>query len=168
VQALVAAGAAGPENSDMVKRAVMFLLSQQNADGGFAYQKNDPTNNESDVNSTAYVAQAMAALGNTTVYEQAASFIASLQKPNGAFQWKKSEPDDNAGATYQAMPALLAANLVEPFAHVLPGAGTSNPTDIGMPRTGSPAEETGVPALAALALLLLGGGLAVRRRAAVS
>lgn len=166
VQALVAAGAAGPDNSLTVKMAVTYLVSQQNADGGFAYQKNDPTNNESDVNSTAYVAQAMHALGNTTMYEQAAKFMASLQKPDGAFQWKKSEPDDNAGATYQAIPALLGATLAQPSAPPSGGGqpepGTSEP---GMPSTGSGTDEA-VPALAALAMLAVGSGLAARRRVA--
>ncbi|MEA2574984.1 MAG: hypothetical protein QOH93_2282, partial [Chloroflexia bacterium] len=113
LQALVATGAPKTD-PNVVKRAVTYLDSQQNADGGFPYQKVGGPDSESDVNSSAYVAQAMLSLINTTMADQALDFIVSVQKPSGAFQWKKSEPDDNAGATYQAVPAVLGASLAFP------------------------------------------------------
>jgi prenyltransferase beta subunit len=162
IQALQAAGAANTQ-PDLLKKAVTYIVSQQNADGGFPYQKVGGPDSESDVNSSSYVAQAMLSLGNTTIADQTLAFIASLQKPDGAFQWKQSEPDDNAGATYQAVPALLQTTLVTP----LPGApsqgGASSPVP-GMPTTGSPVADL-LGALAAVAALALGAGVLARRSA---
>jgi hypothetical protein len=162
IQALQAAGAAGTE-PDLLKKAVTYITSQQNPDGGFPYQKVGGPDSESDVNSSSYVAQAMLSLGNTTIADQTLAYIASLQKPDGAFQWKQSEPDDNAGATYQAVSALLQTTLVTP----LPGAPsqgeTSGPVP-GMPTTGSPVGDL-LGALAGIAALALGAGVLARRGA---
>lgn len=164
IQALVAAGAYKTEGyGTVIKKAVSFLDSQQNADGGFPYQKNDPQSNESDVNSTAYVSQAMYILRNYTTADAANAFIAGLQKQNGAFQWKKSEAADNAGATYQAVPALLHATLAMPVPKS--AAGGQAGTVPGMPSTGSPADGL-LTAVAALAAILTGAGVLVRRKAA--
>ncbi|HEY0071478.1 MAG TPA: prenyltransferase/squalene oxidase repeat-containing protein [Chloroflexia bacterium] len=160
MQALQAAGA-GSTEPDVIKKAVTYLASQQNADGGFPYQKVGGPDSESDVNSSAYVAQALLSIGNTTMSAQANAFIASLQNPDGAFKWKQSEPDDSAGSTYQAVPALLQTTLVTPR----PGAQVSPGSVPGMPTTGSPvADPLGV--LAALGALLLGVGVLARRKAA--
>lgn len=163
LQALAAVGATKTER-DVVNKAITYLGSQQNADGGFPYQKVGGPDSESDVNSTAYVAQALLTTGNTRMAAEALTFVASLQKPNGAFQWKQSEPDDNAGATYQAVPALLGASLVFPR----PSLAT-DPTAIdrpvpGMPITGSPIDELW-GALAAMSALVLGAGVLARRKA---
>lgn len=161
LQALVAAGAAGKEDA-VVKKAISFLDSQQNTDGGFPYQKSDPQSSESDVNSTAYVSQAMYALGYYATADKANAFMAGLQKSNGAFQWKKSEPDDNPGATYQAIPALLHATLAAPAAPQNAGGNVSPAAGVpGMPTTGNPVDGL-IPALAALAAFLMGAGVVAR------
>ncbi|HEX8598427.1 MAG TPA: prenyltransferase/squalene oxidase repeat-containing protein [Chloroflexia bacterium] len=163
LQALTAVGATKTE-PDVLNKAIAYLGSQQNADGGFPYQKVGGPDSESDGNSTAYVAQALLTTGNTQMAAEALTFVASLQKPNGAFQWKQSEPDDNAGATYQAVPALLGASLVFPR----PSLAT-DPTAIdrpvpGMPTTGSPIDEL-LGALAGISALALGVGVLARRKA---
>lgn len=167
IQALVATGGAGPNT---IKMGVVYLTSQQNSDGGFPYQKGGENGGDSDVNSTAYVVQASQALGNLTQAEQGLKFILSLQKPDGAFGWMLSAPDDNAGATYQAIPALLGATLLDPKAtnavQTLPtpiptGTGSVTP---GMPRTGAPSAL--VPALALFAALLLAMGIVARQKRA--
>src|SRR5439155_9585946 len=122
-----------------MQKAKAYLLSQENAsDGGFPYQKGGQGGSDSDVNSTAYVAQALSYLGESN---RGLSFIVSMQKPDGAFKWKATEPDDNAGATYQAIPAILGATLVSPKATT--AAGGTMP---GMPSTGRSAVPDG-PAL---------------------
>lgn len=162
LQALALAGATKTE-PEVIEKAITYLSSQQNADGGFPYQKVGGPDSESDVNSTAYVAQALLTLGNTTMGDQALAFIVSVQKPNGAFQWKKSEPDDNAGATYQAVPALLGASLAFPNPALAADPTASQPVP-GMPTTGSPIADL-IGALAGMAALILGVGVLTRRKA---
>ena len=164
LQALAIVGATKTE-PDVIKKAVTYLSSQQNADGGFPYQKVGGPDSESDVNSTAYVAQALLTTSNTTMADQALAFIVSVQKPNGAFQWKKSEPDDNAGATYQAVPALLGASLAFPNPTLAADPTASQPVP-GMPTTGSPVADL-LGALAGMAALALGVGVIARRKALV-
>ena len=171
VQALIAGGLA--PSSDVLQKAKTYLLSQQNADGGFPYQKGAESGSESDVNSTAYVAQALGYLGESP--EKALDFIASMQTADGAFQWMKSQPDDNAGATYQAVPALLGATLVAPVPGEVNGAvGNPQPvagsgasggvTTPGMPTTGRGEDLPALAAWVVLAASLLSGGMALRRR----
>ena len=97
----------------MIRQAA-YLAGQQNDDGGWPYQKGGDFGSESDVNSTAYVVQAFLALKNTALAEAGQNFIANLQNASGAFPYQKSQPDDNAGATYQAITALLGATFLEP------------------------------------------------------
>ena len=164
IQALVAAGA-GKSEMGVLERAQKYLLLQQGADGGFPYQKGGEGGDESDVNSTSYVVQALRSIGATADLEKPLAYLMSMQKSNGAFQWMKSVADDNAGATYQAVPAILGATLAQPAGQAAGGTGnTGGGTEVGMPRTGNTGEPTGTGVLAALALLMLGGGLAARRR----
>ncbi len=165
VQALVAVGA-DRTNPDLLKKAVGYLASQQNPDGGFPYQKGGEFGSESDVNSTAYVAQALLALGDYTTAGLARSFIRSMQNPDGAFRWKPSEPDDNAGATYQAIPPLLGATLVSPVGTEAVAPPASTGLQPGMPRTGDagPALPPTMAAVGLLAVMALGTGLMLRRR----
>jgi hypothetical protein len=163
VQALHAMGA-GLNSSQVIEKALGYLRSQQGEDGGFPYQKGGEFGSESDVNSTAYVLQALLAMRANAEADRASLYLLSMQKPSGAFQWKKSEPDDNAGATYQAIPALLGRTLadprgpaVTPLPPLIPGYES-----IGMPRTGG-GLPTAIPALAVLAMLALAAGFAGRR-----
>jgi hypothetical protein len=159
LQALVAAGT----KSEMVmKKAMTYLASQQNEDGGFPFQKGGEFGSDSDVNSTAYVVQAALVFGDTDMAEVGLDFILSMQKPSGAFQWMATEPDDNAGATYQAIPVLFSATLVSPLgAAVYEGSPAVEP---GMPRTGW-GDASPIAALAALGVLAISVGIVSRRRA---
>jgi hypothetical protein len=161
VQALVASGQAKAATLDKARE---YLSSQMGADGGFPYQKGGEFGSESDVNSTSYVLQAFNAMGVQT--NRPLEFLLSMQKPGGAFQWKPAEPDDNAGATYQAIAAILGATLVSPRSTAQPvpspepGGGLVGPQP-GMPRTGqSPINILAAAAL--LSLACLGVGAAAR------
>jgi hypothetical protein len=142
-----------------IDRAGKWLAAQQNEDGGFPYQKGGEFGSDSDVNSTAYVAQAFNALGMYDEAGMAKSFIRSMQLESGAFQWMKSEPGENAGATYQAIPAVLDATLVAPAGVINEGGGV---VPGGMPTTGQ-SEMGAAIAIALLATLALGAGLFMRR-----
>ena len=160
IQALVAAGE--PENSPVIKKALDYLATQQNSDGGYPYQKEGEFGGESDVNSSAYVMQALLTVGADS--QKVRDYLTSMQKSNGAFQWKKSEPDDNAGATYQAIPALLGTVLWSPITIAVPGDNPGEvPPVVGMPSTGS---TDGFPLdiVAALAATATVAGLLARRK----
>jgi hypothetical protein len=171
VQALLAAGASGA----VLDKASAYLAGQQNDDGGWPYQKAGDFGSESDVNSTAYVVQAFLALKNTALAEAGQNFIAALQNASGAFPYQKSQPDDNAGATYQAITALLGATFLEPkVAAVVEGPSpapaatavavpTAVPLAPGMPVTGAGADWLPLGALVLLALTLTAAGFAMRK-----
>jgi prenyltransferase beta subunit len=164
VQALQAAGVE-PGGSQVIEKALGFLRSQQGADGGFPYQKGGEFGDESDVNSTAYVVQALHSVGEHSAAAGGEQYLLSMQKANGAFRWKQSEADDNPGATYQAVPALVGATLVNPWGAAAQSgvsAGGSEPGP-GMPRTGGGMPSAAAAALALLSALALAGGLAARR-----
>ncbi len=144
-----------------IDRAGKWLAEQQNEDGGFPYQKGGEFGSDSDVNSTAYVAQAFNTLGMYDEAGMAKSFIRSMQLESGAFQWMKSEPGENAGATYQAIPAVLDATLVAPAGVINEGGGV---VPVGMPTTGQ-SEMGAAIAVALLATLALSAGLFLRRSA---
>lgn len=158
VQAMVALGADKAE-ADVASRAASYLVSQQNTDGGWPYQQGSEFGSDSDVNSTSYVVQALLSLGNTTEAAEGQAWIASLQNASGAFPFMKSDPTDNAGATYQAIPALYAATFVSPTAPTV-SAPTTQP---GMPTTGTPYDWVYMAALLAFAALVSVAGLALRR-----
>jgi len=164
VQALIAAGV--PATDPSLQKALGYLNSQANDDGGFPYQKGSEQGGESDVNSTAYVVQALQALHADVSKPMA--FLLSMQKADGAFQWTKSQPDDNAGATYQAVPAILGVTLIPSVPQVqtpTEGSGTGSATTPGMPTTGDP---PGLPlpvaALVALGAMALCSGFVLRIR----
>ncbi len=157
--------------------ALTYLHAQQNADGGFAYQKGPGA--DSDSNSTALVIMGLRAAGEDAAgasWRQGGKspldLLLSLQNASGAFRYQASQADDNAGATYQALPALAGAVLPVRYSDYLangqpthlPGGtgGTANPYP-GMPATGAGADPVPV-ALAILALALLAGGSRLRTR----
>jgi hypothetical protein len=159
LQALVAQS----RNADtLISKAVAYLTTQQNPDGGFPFQQGSEYGSDSDVNSTSYVVQAAIAVGESDMATEGLDFIVSLQKPSGAFQWMRSDPEDNPGATYQAISALLGATLALPR----PGVVSENPPSVepGMPTTGH-TDNSPIAALAALASLAIGAGLIARRNA---
>jgi len=109
VQALIAAGRS--ISSSEVISGLAYLDSVQNADGGFPYAGGD--NPVSDVNSTAYVLQALIAAGEnpraarwTAANGTPFDYLASMQLGDGSFEWQPGS-GANQLATQQAIPALL-------------------------------------------------------------
>jgi LPXTG-motif cell wall-anchored protein len=162
MQAYVALVVDDQSHQHVLRAAWLYLMSQQNPDGGFPYQQGGEFGSESDVNSTSYVIQALLSVGGTEDVIKPMQYLLSLQKPNGAFQWKASEPDDNAGATYQAVPALLGVTLAAPTGVKTPPNPASQP---GMPRTGS-SDASPIIALVMLPVLMVGAGIVIRRKVA--
>lgn len=158
MQALAAAKLGG---STMTK-AVAYLRTQQNADGGFPYAKPSQYGSDSDANSTAYAIQGFLAAGTdpATVAQGANTPLTALvtfQNKSGALRFQTAQPDDNDLATAQAVPALLLKTM--PFVKAtLPAAVPAS-----LPATGSARDSAIWLWLPALVLLL--GGLLVRRRA---
>lgn len=156
LQALIAMRVGTSDNT--ITRAATWLAAQQNADSGYPYQQGGEFGSDSDVNSTAYVAQAFNALSDYDHAGMAKSFIRSMQLESGAFQWMESDPTENAGATYQAIPALLDATLVAP-------AGVSREGGVvpgGMPTTGQSNDIALALAMTMLAALALSAGTYLR------
>lgn len=110
VQALIAGGVSS--QSGVITRALAYLKTAQNTDGGFNYDPNSAYT-DTDVNSTASVVQALIAAGQdpvTTTWtmggKSAIDFLLSAQLPNGGFEWQ-SGTGENLLATQQAVSALL-------------------------------------------------------------
>jgi hypothetical protein len=144
-----------------IARALAYLRTQQNADGGFPYSQTDPNSNASDANSTAMVILGLVAVGQDPAgagwargVQTPAQALAAFQNPGGAFRYQAALPDDNAGATYQAVPALLHRPL--------PLQGGLSPAP-GMPTTGAADPAALWPLSVALGLLV--GGVLLRRAA---
>jgi hypothetical protein len=151
IQALVEAGV--PSGDASIQRALAYLHTQQNDDGGFPYQKPSPWGTDTDANSTAYVVQALVAAGEdpegpawTRQGKTPLSALLSLQLPSGALQWQAAVPGENALATYQAIVALM----LRPF----PLARTVVSVPALLPKTGLPERGSAMPAW-------VGGGVAV-------
>lgn len=109
IQALVAAGKS--VTSTEVISGLAYLESVQRADGGFPYAGGAGA--VSDVNSTAYVMQALVAAGEdlrsprwTRPGGNPFDFLAALQLTDGSFEWQVGS-GANQLATQQAIPALL-------------------------------------------------------------
>jgi len=129
LQALLAAGE--PTDATSVQRGLAFLRQQQNADGGFPYQKpcGYPGCEATDVNSTAYVVQALRAAGAnpdgwawsqhmtatnqiTLTLNTPVDALLALQSQDGGFAGFSGAND--LYATLQAVPA--AALRAQPLA----------------------------------------------------
>lgn len=110
LQALVAAGT--PVSATSVISALAWLEEVQSADGGFPYAAGAGA--QSDVNSTAYVMQALwaaaenpgAARWTQSGGSNPLNYLQTMQLPNGAFEWQPGS-GANQLATQQAIPALL-------------------------------------------------------------
>jgi hypothetical protein len=110
VQALIAVGR--PAQRGSAGRGLGYLHSLQNSDGGFPYQVPSEFGTESNVNSTALVAQTIIAAGDqpeswAARHGNPLSFIVRMANDGGAFGFQKSFADDNVLATAGAIPALL-------------------------------------------------------------
>ena len=134
INALVAAKAQDSIDSSSIDTSredgMDFLESEQNDDGGFAYQKAFAANycdgddsNVSDANSTALSIQAIRAVGEdpktgkwvTDEGTQPVSMLMSLQASNGSFNFQEGTNSfctNNAYATVQAIPAVVEKSFV--------------------------------------------------------
>jgi hypothetical protein len=109
VQALIAAGE--PVTSTAIVAALDYLHAAQNNDGGFPYDPDSPYGTASDANSSAYVAQALAAAGQdpnswAPAGQSVIAYLLGLQQPDGSLEWQAGL-GANLLATQQAVPALL-------------------------------------------------------------
>lgn len=114
VQALIAAGR--PSNSGPAGRGIGYLHSLQNADGGFPYQVPSEYGTESNVNSTALVAQMIIAAGDqpeswAVSHGNPLSYLVRMANASGALGFQSSFADDNVLATAGAVPALLRKQI---------------------------------------------------------
>ena len=112
VQALVATGESVTSSTE-ISKALLYFKAAQNADGGFSYDP-DVSAPTSDVNSTAYIVQALIAAGEdplsspwTISGTNPVSYLLSKQLPDGRFQGSNSDQL----STQQAIPALLGYPL---------------------------------------------------------
>jgi LPXTG-motif cell wall-anchored protein len=157
IQAYVAAGT---RNAALTK-AVAYLKSQQNTDGGFTYSKQSQYGSDSDANSTALSIQALVAIGeDPRALKQAGgdpiTALLAFQNSSGAFRYQAAFPDDNDIATAQAIPALLLKPL--PIKR-LPAIAL--PVPATLPNTGG---ENPMPWAVLVAGMLFMAGFALRRR----
>ncbi len=157
---------AGAQYKAQIDKALAYLHTQQNTEGGFPYAQGDPNSSASDANSTAMVIMALVAVGEDPAGAAwskggvtPASALLAFQNASGAFRYQMTPPDDNGGATYQAVPALL--ELALPFASIAHPVPAPAPAP-GMPTTGTPAPAPFWPL--GVALALLAGGVVLRRR----
>ncbi len=109
IQALIATGQ--PVTATTVLSGLAWLDGAQNSNGGFPYAPGAAAT--SDVNSTAYVLQALAAAGEdpsaarwTAAGGSALDYLHSMQLADGSFEWVPGS-GANQLATQQAIPALL-------------------------------------------------------------
>jgi iron complex transport system substrate-binding protein len=107
LQALLAAGESAKSKS--VSRALSYLHFCQSEDGGFAWQSD-----ESNVGSTAWAVQGLAAAGESTGSDTWAKsggtpldYLAGMQKSDGHIRYRTSSDSNPAWMTAEAIPALL-------------------------------------------------------------
>ncbi|MEI7771566.1 MAG: cell wall anchor protein, partial [Chloroflexales bacterium] len=156
-----------PQAAAVKAKALAYLRSQQNGDGGFPYSQSSSFGHDSDANSTAYVIQALAATGAgpaalTNGGNGPLAALSGLQNPGGAMRYQRAQPDDNALATYQAITALLGRAQPLKTAAVAGAQALIAPV-ASLPATGAPAELP-VAGLALAGLALAAAGIGVRRR----
>ena len=105
-------GASGPAG-----RALGYLNSLQNSDGGFPYQSPSDYGTDSNTNSTALVILAHIASGDQPEswfrpggYNALGNLVLA-QRPSGAMPYQAAYPDESVLATIGAIPALMRQNL---------------------------------------------------------
>lgn len=106
-----------PASSGPAGRALGYLNSLQNRDGGFPYESPSEYGVDSNSNSTALVALALIASGEQPEawYRpgglNALGHLVTAQQPSGALAWQAAFPDESVLATIGALPALVRLNL---------------------------------------------------------
>lgn len=93
-----------------IDNAKNYLLSHQNADGGFAYDPNPGTSwdTTSNVSTTSWVVMALAALGmnNDASFVNAQNYLLSTQQSDGSFPYQPIYPPGDAFDTSYVITAL--------------------------------------------------------------
>jgi prenyltransferase beta subunit len=166
IQALVGAGVDQSDSS--VRKAVAYLETQQNTDGGFPYVTPSTYGTDSDTSSTAWVIQGLIAAGEDIEgkhWVKAAitpmGFLMSMQNADGAFAYQKVAPDDSELSTAQAIPALMTKSFpVKPTSPV--STAEKLPADNANFSTGSMAWI--IAGAVAVIVVILGIGYALTRR----
>lgn len=153
IQALIANGV--DKANPTMSKALTYLKSQQNADGGFPYQNPSQYGTDTDANSTAYVIQALVALGidpaaTGTPFDKGngatpLAALLKLQVPSGAFIFQATTNSENILATMQAIPALEYVTQPQPPLRSDPGQTYPTPDITSLPAVAS----TPTPAMAA-------------------
>jgi hypothetical protein len=120
VEALIAAGE--PQSSDTVTKALAYLHTQQNEDGGFPWANPSDWGTDSDSCSTSWVVQALIAAGEdptgdvwTKNGNDPYSFLTGMQNASGALGFMKSWSVDDLMSTYQGIPALCGQAFPIPY-----------------------------------------------------
>lgn len=100
LQALIAAQKAGMTAtglSNAITNGKNYLLSAQNSDGGFPYEKGDVSN----TSTTAWATMALSSLGVTgTEINNAKAYIRGSQEENGSFKWQPSSTGETFTTSY--------------------------------------------------------------------
>lgn len=104
IQALQAGKDAGLTNSELnqaIDNAKAYMLTGQNADGGFGYLPGEISN----ASTTAWAVMALSALEETgEPIQKAKDFLTKSQADNGSFEWQSGFPGD----TFTSSFAILA------------------------------------------------------------
>ncbi len=116
VQALIAGGEC--LTSPHVTRAVNYLRSIQNSDGGFPADDGWPGSDQSDANSTAWVIQALRAANEdpfgsewTVNGQTPLNYLLGRQLADGSLAWQDPAAGSNMFATQQAVAGLLGRSF---------------------------------------------------------
>lgn len=112
IQTLIACGE--KSTSDSIKKAISYLHTQQNDDGGFSYQKPSPYGTDTDTASTSWVIQGLLAAGEDISADSweknnhsPIDALLKLQLSSGAFRYMMSTVEPDFLSTYQAVPTLM-------------------------------------------------------------
>lgn len=159
LQALLAAGV--PASDEDLLAAVLYLTNSQHDDAGWGYD------GESNPTSTAFVVQALLAAGQDPAQGQVnpVSYLVSAQHPDGSFPGF-----DPALATSQTVPALAGRTFCNapstPLASEEPSAGVASTPSSSASNDEGLFEGTslGIILAGVVAVLLVGGGIAVKAR----
>lgn len=154
IVALQAAAALGLTNTTLqasLKSAVTYLLSTQQADGGFGYDTNNWST--SDSASTGWALMALNSLSDNTIADKVTAtskWLISAQDPSTGsygYEWNGYNPDTKT--TADATLALVGTNwLLDPAAISRPIVPISVPVVTPTPVTPSPAAVVNTPILA--------------------
>jgi prenyltransferase beta subunit len=116
----------------VIDSAKAYLLSHQNADGGFAYDSNPASwDTTSNVSSTSWVLMSLSSLGmtNENEYMKAKNYITSTQQSDGSFPWQPAFPP---GDTFDTSYAIIAINEAFWPIHIFSGT-VPGETEIATP-----------------------------------